>query len=692
MLHRRSKPIKSDVVIFLPKAKRAARTNLSDFINLCRNRLTVFGESLSFDDDIWDVSGSVGSKGSKFAIRLRFSNWATATLKTAMVPMAEPFKSFAKAYIRYGHAHKPRANYSNCLTALQALEKALVELTGTADPSELRPDVFNRAAQDLKASFKLATAYNCGSDLQAISRLLCELRLVIVPSPWKNSIPPATKGTNRVGQELDDLRREKMPSPAAFYALAHIFQNGVDAEDVLVSSVCAVLCSAPSRISEVVLLPSVCEVRQVDKETGATLYGLGWRPAKDGAPMVKYIATPMHDIVGQALQRLRILSAPALELVRWYEKNPTKLYLPPELEHLRGKAHLDMRELVSIVFVDDGKDLKSRAFQWVRSTNVPVTKKGKKVYADFADVESAVLKMLPRGFPLLDKEQGLKYSDALMVLRRQELDIIKVTYRCMFQPIEPQDINSRIAAHFTSLNIFRKHGFKEDDGTHIRVSTHKFRHYLNTLAQANNMDQLDLARWSGRRNVSQNAAYDHVSDREVTQKLRLALQGDAPAVGPISRLHRVALIPRDEFARLRIPTAHTTDYGYCVHDFTMLPCTKHQDCLNCEEQACIKGMDYRMEANIRAAQSETRLLLGRAKQALDDGEFGADKWVAHQELTLGRLDSLCSILDDPVIPVGAVIRLDDSPIQSHLEQVVQRRALEGESRALVEAADSKEGQ
>lgn len=681
--------MKPEVVVFVPKAKRTARANLSDFIALCKHRLTVFGESLCFDGDIWDATGWVDSKGNQFAIRLRFSNWVTANLKTAMVPMAEPFKSFAKAYIRYRHAHSPRENYSNSLTALRALEKALVELTGACDPSDLRPDVFNRAAQHLRASFKPATAYNCGSDLQAISRLLCELRLVVVPSPWKNPIPAATKGTNRVGQEFDDLRMEKMPSPAAFYALAHIFQNGVDAEDVLVSSTCAILCSAPSRIAEVVLLPAACEVRQVDRDTGATLYGLGWRPAKDGAAMVKYIATPMHDVVEEALQRLRALSAPALELVRWYEKNPTKLYLPPELEHLRGKTDLDMRELASIVFVDDGKAHESRAWQWVKSAKVPVTRKGNKLYADFADVEAAVLKMLPRGFPLLDKEQGLKYSDALMVVRKQELDTVKVTYRCMFQPIETHDINSRIATR-PSLNIFTKHGFKEGDGTDIELSTHKFRHYLNTLAQANNMDQLDLARWSGRRNASQNAAYDHVSDREVTQKLRLALQGNAPAVGPIARLHRVALIPRDEFARLRIPTAHTTDYGYCVHDFTMLPCQKHQDCMNCDEQACIKGMDAKREANIRLARSETRRLLDQAKQALDDGEYGADKWVAHQELTLGRLDSLCSILDDPAIPVGAVIRLDDSPLQTHLELAMQRRAIGGASLAL-EATMTKEG-
>jgi hypothetical protein len=631
---------------------------------------------LRFDEDIWDVSDWLNLKGTDFAIRLRFSNWETATNKAAMTSMAEPFKSFAKAYIRYSHTLNQRTSYSNCLTALRALERALMELTGDCNPYDIRPDVLNHAAQILRSKYKIGTAYNCGSELQTVSRLLCDLRLVALPSLWRNTIPVAAKGNNRVGLEFDTLRMEKMPSPAAFYALAEIYRNGTDAEDILVSSVCAILCSAPSRIAEVVLLPSVCEVRQVDRTSGAVLYGLGWRPAKGGAPMVKYIATPMHDVVQEALQRLRVLSEPALELVRWYESNPKKMYLPPDLEYLRKKKHLNMQELTSIVFIDDGKRYASRAWQWVKSAKVPTFKVGTLLYANFTDVESAVLGMLPSDFPLLDKAQGLRYSDALVVVRKQELDLTRVTYRCMFQPIETHDINARIGVR-PSLSLFNKYELKEDDGADIELPTHKFRHYLNTLANTNNMDQLDLARWSGRRNVSQNASYDHVSDREVTQKLRLALQGDAVAVGPIARLHEIALIPRDQFARLRVPTAHTTDFGYCVHDFTMLPCQQVQDCINCSEQTCIKGLDANKEANIRASRDETRLLLERAKDSLDDGEYGADKWVLHHQRTLARLESLCAIIDDPSVPMGAVIRLDDSPVQTGVDRAVQHRPVDG---------------
>lgn len=677
----------SDIVLFVPKAKRSAQGNLSDFVELCKTKLTVFGAGLPFEDDIWDVSDSVNSKGNKFAIRLRFSNWETADRKNAMVALQEPFKSFAKAFIRYQHACAPRTNYAACLTALRALEMALADCTGTQDPTNISPEVLNHTIEMLKGALKPASASNCGSELQTLSRFVSDLRLVSVPFLWKSPLPPRQQTRLRIGKQFDELRMEKMPSPAAFYALGHIFQNAIDAEDILVSSVCALLCSAPSRISEVVLLPSACEVEQVATKTGEKAYGLGWRPAKDGKPMVKYIASPMHDVVREALARLRALSQPALELVRWYEANPTRLYLPLELEHLRDKPAISMRELDNIIYGVTDIYRPGRPFLLSRSMELPAFKRGGLRYVSFADVEAKVVGLLPRGFPILDAERGLKYSEALMVVRKGELDTTRASYTCMFQPIEPNDINNRIRIR-ASGSIFTKHGFQEDDGTPIELSTHKFRHYLNTLGQANCMDQLDLARWSGRRNVSQNAVYDHVSEREVTAKLRLALQGESEAVGPIARLHTAALVPRDQFARLSIPTAHTTDLGYCVHDFTMLPCQKHGDCINCEEQVCIKG-DLVREARIRASKCEVDSLLEKARVAMKDGEYGADKWVAHHKLTQARLSILCAILDDPAVPTGAIIRLADSPVQTALEGTIGRRAITFITSPTAEPAETK---
>ena len=140
----------------------------------------------------------------------------------------------------------------------------------------------------------------------------------------------------------------------------------------------------------------------------------------------------------------------------------------------------------------------------------------------------------------------------------------------------------------------------------------------------------------------------------------------------------MTLIPRDEFARLHIPTAHTTDFGHCVHDFTMLPCQVHQDCVNCNESVCIKGDKVR-ERNIRQAREEVSLLMKNAEAARTDGEAGADRWLVHQTLTFQRLDNLCNIFDDPAVPIGAVIQLSDVVPPSRLAQAALRRLESGAS-------------
>lgn len=146
-----------------------------------------------------------------------------------------------------------------------------------------------------------------------------------------------------------------------------------------------------------------------------------------------------------------------------------------------------------------------------------------------------------------------------------------------------------------------------------------------------------------------------------------------PMFGPVAKVYRGSLIPRDEFDQLKLQSAHTTDYGYCVHDFTMLPCQQHMDCINCEEEVCIKGQDPKKEANLRKLQRETVHLLQLAHSAVADGDAGADRWVEHQQLTLARVDQLCALLDDSHVPAGAVIRLSNPDAPSRIEDALQRR-------------------
>ncbi|MDN8051295.1 MULTISPECIES: integrase [Burkholderia cepacia complex] len=662
----------ADIVAFVPQSHLDAQANMAGFIELCRTRLTSFGASLVFDADRWEVSEHIQRKGRHHALGLVFSKQATSR-KRQSVMMDEPFRSFAKSYIRYQHGMRPTISLTNRMTALRALEAALLE-TGTADAVRTNGHVLNRAAQLLAERLASSSAYVAANQLQMIAEFMCDNCLMTVPMRWVNPLQPPDDHRTRIGKSADERRAAKMPSQAALDALPKVFRMATDPIDVMVSSITAFLCAAPDRISEILCLPSDCEIKQKSDRSGEDVYGLRWWPVKGAAPMVKWIIPSMASVVKAAVGKIRKLTDEAREIARWYEQNPTRLYLAPGTEHLRVKEWLSLDEMATIVFAEPvSLELPVR---WCTKNEVLREHRGRRAYARFADVEAAVLRQLPPGFPVADRTTGLKYGDALFVTQRNALHPSRPRFRCVIEPVRYNQIRHRLGASSvpSRYSIFERCGFAEPGGEPIRINTHQFRHYLNTLAQAGGLSQLDIAKWSGRKDVRQNRHYDHETSDAVVARIRAAVGDDTRFFGPLATRPRADLITRDEFARLKVPTAHATDFGYCVHDYVMSPCEMHRDCLKCGEQVCVKG-EPEKEKRIRQAHVEATLLLSMAEQAEAEGEFGASDWAEHHKAHLARVTALLHVLDDPAVPRGAVIQLMSVDTPSRLEHAAQARAL-----------------
>ncbi|MDH2917321.1 MAG: integrase [Gallionella sp.] len=664
----------AELILFRPKAERDAASNLQGFIDSCRNDLTIFGADLPFDESTWDVTDWVELKGhGSKRHRLVFSNLATVNDKNPM-PMMEPFLSFAKGFFRYMQGYRPTKITGFRLAALRALEAALSEMTGESNPVSTDASVLNRAAQLIAERYSEAAAYRIGGQLEMLAAFMSEHKLTMVPVNWHSQIKRPSDAV-RVGKEFDERRKEKMPSQAALDALPQVYRMATEPVDVIVSSVAAILCASPDRISEVLTLPVDCEVRQKNTKTGEEAYGLRWWPAKGADPMIKWVVPSMASVVQEAIGKIRKVTDEARRIAKWYEDHPGKIYLSGDFEYLRGQELLSMQELEDILSISS----KGSANAWCKTNRIVVVKKESRIFARFADVENAVVRMLPKGFPLLNKEAGCKYSEALFVVRLHELGAQRGTYNCMIEPISINQINNGLggrAAHGFS-SVFSRFGFVDPDGEPIKVSTHQFRHYLNTLAQSGGLSQLDIAKWSGRKDIRQNAVYDHVTPGQMVQKIRDAIGEDSTVFGPLAELAKKTLIPRDEFARLVVPTAHTTELGYCVHDYTMSPCLQDRDCIHCSDLICVKG-DEAKERQLRLQLEEARGLLQRAEEATKDGYYGSDRWLVHHSSIVERLSQLCSIMDDPKVPIGSVIQL--SPPKAAAQQVsMQRKLVGGES-------------
>ena len=660
----------AEIVLFTPRAELDAAANLRGFVEMARDRLTVFGPDLPFHESVWDVTDAVATKakGGKRE-RITFSTSATAGNKTPSM-MREPFLSFAKGYVRYMHGLRPTKAIHGRLAALRAIEAALAEPGAIPDPVHVDSGVLNRAAQILVDRLGDGAAYRAGQQLEMLATWMAENRLTAVPVRWRNSIKRPVGGV-RVGKEADERRAEKMPSQAALDALPKVFLLATEPADVITASAAAIMLSAPDRISEVLTLPEACEVREPRKGKEEA-YGLRWWPAKGADPGVKWVVPSMASVVQEALRKIRGVTEEARRIARWYEENPGRIYLASDVAHLRGREWLSLAEVAEILGLSD----RIAANNWCRAAKITTSKRdgGKRVYARFADVEKAVLDMLPRGFPILDEATGLKYSEALFVVRRNELGAQRGTYRCMLEAVGIGQINTGLGsrAEHGYESVFTRLGFTEPDGSPITLTSHQFRHYLNTLAQAGGLSQLDIAKWSGRKDIRQNEAYDHLTPTAMLQKIRDAVGDENQMFGPLAELPKRVMIRRDEFARLVIPTAHTTDLGYCVHDYTSSPCQVHMDCIHCQDLVCVKG-DEEKTALLRQRLDEARGLMDKATAALGDGYFGSDRWAEHHRSTVERLSQLVAIMDDPSVPDGAVIQLSTPNMASRIAQAAADR-------------------
>jgi hypothetical protein len=661
-----------DIVQFVPRKELDSIGNLQAFIKLCREELTAFGKELDWEADLWDLTDFIIVRGRNGRIAIAFSSYDTKGSKKIGTLMSLAFQDFSKAYMRYQHSLKPTCDVNKRMAALRALEKILIERSSDGVPriEKTDPEILNTVASMINRDAP-ATAYGVGGQLALISKFLVEHRLTIAPFVWKNPNRRPNDTNIRVGPESEKRRSEKLPSAEAIDALIEAYRMATEPRDVIITSIAGILVCAPDRINEVFRLPVLCE--HTAKYEGEEAYGLRWWPSKGAEPMIKWVTKTMAEIAQEAVKRLKEHTEEARKMARWYEANPRRLYLTKEYEHLRSQEFVTGLEISEIIGLANG----FVGYSWAHTHGLQPTVRerlpgqiGKLPYSyRFEEVEDTIIAMLPKDFPIFDPESKLKYSEALILLPKNTFQDKKATYRCMFEILTTDTFNNGLGAgeKHGKDSVFSRLGIKNAEGSSFKITSHQFRHWLNTIAQNAGLSQLHIAKWSGRKDISQNADYDHVTGSELIARARELSGGRL--FGPIADFVMHAPMTKEEFLKLAFPTAHVTEYGYCIHDWTMTPCNKYRDCLLCTDHLCVKG-NMRTEA-LREKLQITEQLYQRAKIAADAGDFGADRWTEHHLRILEVLRGHKDILDDPEIPTDSVYQLSGireySPVSMAIE-------------------------
>lgn len=645
---------------------------VQDFIRLARSLSGVLVADGEWDSDIWEVGQSFNSKGSNRSTRTVAFLKLGASVSRNQVVRGDPFhptyRDFAKAYYRYQHSVSPVTfeNQAKRLDAVRFIEAAFCSFGYSPSIEKLDVVILNKAVDLAKTGVGAARHYQFAIYIQQVHRFCLDHHFLNAPFQWKHGVRKPKDKVEEIGSAAKLWREEKLPSPEAFHGLALIFRNATKPADLLFSAVCAICISIPIRAHEVLQLRVDCEVYGKTKsETGEEVetYGIRVWPGKGNPPQVKWVPSLMVDLVQQAVRRLREMSDGPRMVAAWYEEHPGVLWLPATAAEFRASDKLPVSELTQIVIhpANQHKPGRSVTIHWVHQLGIDSDSKSPKHPMTCVSIKSmadVLLKNLPPDFPYFNGDKEQLYSKSLVVLYDNALSTSPIPFVVI--KVSVDHFNRWLRGHDNGKqpSAFKRWDIRERDGSDIKITTHSFRHWLNTVAQFRGLSELDIAKWSGR-DVSQNKYYDHVSPEEVLTQIREAME-DGNAIGPMFEAGKLQgvnkPVDRNEFAEAQIGSALVSDYGICVHDYSLLPCQNHGECLGCSENVFIKG-DVKHRAKVAARLVITEKQVEDARAAMDMEFYGADRWTEAHDKSIETMRSMLAMHDDPAIPDGTIINL-----------------------------------
>ena len=444
----------------------------------------------------------------------RFNKFDMENNRNSKDSLDDSFIDFAKAYMFHIHSFNKSKSNQNTLSMLKIVEFVLLKSHGEASLTKCDNNIFDECARLASAKYSKVQAVRIGKELEKLCSFLSENRMTSSSyffwvSPLRHKVTQSWRG-----YEPSLEGHSKLPDIKSVIAIAEIFskdESHLSKRDIFTTSVLALLMCAPGRISEILSLPADCEITEHD-DKGIERYGLRFFSAKGYAGDIKWIPTVMIPVAKKAIARLRKLSNHAMFIARTME----------------------------------GKGTESSKY--------------------------ALVMTKPQDFPWYDEEKRIKYSNALCLLfERQLCQKTSKDFTSFFRPTAPffrLDINAFASIKGTT-NLFKRHGYINEDGIPYSLKTHQLRHLLNTFAQINGMDEFSIARWSGRKLVSQNVSYDHRSHQQMTKLIR---EKTAVEARNFHGEKEIPIIGITDFDSLKNGAVLISRHGYCQHSYAFKPC------------------------------------------------------------------------------------------------------------------------
>lgn len=698
-------PLSATVETFASREDLVRATNLADYTQAAKAEAGAFVADWSLP--YWEGVGYFVKQ--EHAPRGSLKRNAISTAEW----LDESFIDFAKAYVVERHLVNPaqsRSGHIKRLQALRLLEATLLGLRGDASPLGIDGSILDATASLAKKHLQTGGAYKVGAELQRLASVL--VRSGVLPvncGAWVNPNKQPKNRTISVDAESDRARQQKLPDPAALYALADIFARDLDPtdprahKDIVTTSAVALLMSAPARGQEVFRLPVNLVFEATDK-FGKEQMGLRLHASKGFGAYVKWVWSGMAPVAERAISLIQAITEDGRKLARHLE-NPTsrnRFYRHANCPNVPDDKPLTKDEVCRALGLSTSGHASGLNSNGLKRTDGSYTLQT--LWETFVLPRHA--EMHPH-FPYvsaadkaLGRKGGLKYSEALFCLLKHQLHPRAGTSPVTIWMPDLSDLNFDLCGSRTHTSIFERYGYLAEDGQPLRLTSHQVRHLINTEAQRVGLTDEQIAHWSGRRRVAQNAVYDHRTlderveqARDVVESVQSAValadyEADAQNVDRVvgQWVVRVVRKPRS-LAESDTVQPHLTGlktlYGECHHDWSFSPCEGFVNCLDCGEHACIKGAkDSELTlSRLRALHGSVAAEVTKAQStALDDVD--AQDWLEVQQKHLAKVQELIAIMESALVPTGSVIRTAQGQTPTHIHRALRGlagKALERDS-------------
>ena len=461
--------------------------------------------------------------------------------------MQAPYMDFAKAMMVYRWLYAQKS-IKDWLSALKAMEVALVELTGKRDVTRVSAAVCNRACEHLSRHWtKGNNAYCFGAALEALITLMRDKKLLRTPFRWTSPLKQKSSGTLK--QQKAD-REQKLPSPEAIKAVGEMFTNElISPLDIVVTSACALLLSAPNRVGELADVELDCLVVKEDANGNHRMFLRWYAEKKNEVKLVPVIKPEMEPVVeayaawledhpdefpphdglppkgpDEPLTYSEACAALKINLPR--RASPRSRFNKLFLKSLEKRKELSPAARALLAKIRDG---------WDTSKGKGIYVKGKVGLQGFGFDDRFVItlrklnvlvreKYLPKHFPYTtthkEGKARVKYRDALFTVRTGALaEDSHVACKWHGFGVEIAANPGRMTVQLGGSeknekhrSIFFRHGYHG-----VKVNTHAFRHELNTRMHQAGLSQLLIDAFSGR--TTMGSVYNHESIEEKTQRV-----------------------------------------------------------------------------------------------------------------------------------------------------------------------------